>query len=479
MRQALAAFAAALLVGGTQSDRAMPREVSLIKVYRNAEFRKGSSGTWAPAAAGASLAADDSLRTLNNSYADLQLDPPNRFRLKENALLKVERIFSESKDADGSVVRLTDLGILKGEVIARLDKLPAGARLNMKSPVAVAAVRGTGFSVTVADSKATGVAVANGSVRVEAAVDPDKAVTVTGDRRTTVAPWSGALLRAKGTGLPPRELLVKRLGDPKVPLKDAQELLDRLKNPSPSLSRLVISGEGRAAAPPEIADPADAEVWARTEARHRAQKAIIDKLGLVMLSGNETVGDLMNRDPKVCRGMLDAANGAAVAASEYSAADRRASCALELSLERVRAIAGRDMALAWKGIAPVTLADYAAVFGGFIRAATERAATVDAYRRLAEKIYGTVVTSSTTLKDFAVQNDQVDIAVKGVVQGAGEVSKTYYSDGSIDVTLEIAGPAVKGSLAGVPGLALGEQYMASPSAIDADDFIRLMALGRI
>ena len=480
MKPALALLAAALLIGGTQAGPGAPQGVSFVKVYRQAEYQKPPSGAWAPAAAGTKLAADDSVRTLNNSYADLQMDPPNRFRLRENSILKVERILSESKDADGTVVRLTDLGILKGEIVALLDKLPAGTRLTLKSPVAIAAVRGTGFSVAVGgDAKTTDVAVASGSVRVEAVGEPDKRVTVNPDQRTTVSPWAGALLRAKGTGLPPRELLLRRLEDPKVPVKDVKDLLERLKNPAPSLARIMIGGEARVTAPADIADAADAEQWARAEARYRAQKGIIDKLETIMLSGNETVGDLMNKDPKICRAILEATNGASVAASDYSTAGRTASVRLEFPLETVRKITGRDMTLAWKGIAPVSLTDYAALFGGFIRAATERAATVDAYRRLAEKIYGTVVNSSTTLKDFAVQNDQVDIAVKGVVQGAGEVSKTYYSDGSIDVTLEIAGAAVKGSLVSVPGLALGEQYMASPAALDADDFIRLLSLDQI
>jgi hypothetical protein len=176
MKPVFAILVAAVLCGAMQADPGAPKGVSLVKVYRQAEYLKPPAA-WAPAAAGTRLAADDSVRTLNNSYADLQLDPPNRFRLKENSVLKVERLVAESRDSDGSVVHLTDLGLLKGEIIARLDKLPADMRLTLKSPVAIAAVRGTGFSVSVgADGKTTDVAVANGSVRVEAAGEPDKQI---------------------------------------------------------------------------------------------------------------------------------------------------------------------------------------------------------------------------------------------------------------------------------------------------------------
>lgn len=480
MRRLCAATVAGALAAAAQAAPRAPDGVSLVKIHRQAERLNPPSAAWVPAAAGTSLAAADSLRTLNNSYADLQLDPPNRFRLKENSVLKVERLFGESRDPDGSVVRLMDLGLLKGEIIARLDKLPAGARLTLRSPVAVAAVRGTGFAMSVAaDGETTGVAVADGSVRVEALGEPDKHVTVFPDRRTTVAPWARAILRAKGTGLPPRRLLLKRLGDPAVPLKDAKGLLDRLSRPSADLTGLALSGKGRAAAPAGIADPAEAEGWARAEARRRAQRELAGKLETLMLSGNETVGDLMERDPKISRRLLDAALDAPVSAEDYSAAERAASVCLEFPLDAVPRITGRDLAQAWRGIAPLPQADYAALFGGFIRLAAERAAAVDAYRRLAEKIHGTVVTSSTTLRDFAVADDRVDIAVNGLVQGAEEVAKTYYSDGSIDVTLEIGGATLKEGLASIPGLSLGAQYLASPAALDADDCIRLLGLGGI
>jgi len=451
--------------------------VSLVKVYRQAECLKPPSTAWSAAAVGTMLAANDGLRTSNNSYADMQLDPPNTFRLKENSLLKIEQLFKESKETDGAVVKLTDLGLLKGDIIAKLDKLPAGTRLRLRSPVAVAAVRGTGFSFGLDEkTQATRVAVSSGSVNVVAVGEPQKYVNVSPAQLTTVAPWTTALLRAKGTGLPPKELLIKRLGDPKVPLKDAEGLLERLKNPKPRLENIVIGAEVKAIAPVEIENPQEAERWATGEARYRAQKGIIEKLEMIRLSGEETVGDVMNKDPKICGALLDSTGNASVIKSEYQKSERCATLRLEYPLERVRKIINRDIALAWKGVTPLSLTEYAGTFGGFIRATTERAATVDAYRRLAEKIYGTVVTSSTTLKNFAVQNDQVAIAVKGVVQGAEEVSKTYYSDGSIDVVLQITGTAVRGAITPVAGDVLGTHYMASPSAIDADEFIGLLAL---
>jgi len=458
-------------------DTVSTQPVSVVKVYHDAELLKSPGSAWSPAASGSKLNADDSLRTSNNSYADLQLDPPNKFRLKENSQLKIEKLFSESKDANGSVVKLTDLGLLRGEILAKLDKLPSDTKLTLKSPAAVAAVRGTAFSVGVGrDTRTTDVGVSRGVVQVQASGEPQKYVSVKEAQHTTVSPWNLAMLRAKGTGLPPKEMLIKRLDDPKIPLKDAQALLERLKNPKPSLENIVIGGEAKVIAPPEITDAAEAERWALNEARYRAQKGIIEKLEMVRLSGDETVGDVMNRDPKLCESLLTSTGEAKSVKSEYQKEERTAVVRLEFPLSKVKSVVGRDISLCWKEITPISLTEYAAAFGALVRASTERAATVDAYRRLAEKIYGTVVNSTTTLKDFIVQNDQIEIAVKGVVQGAEEVSKTYYSDGSIDIVLQTGGSAVRQAVSPVAGQILGEHYMSSPSAISADDFISMLAL---
>jgi hypothetical protein len=465
---------------GLYAATGTPAAISLIKVYRTAEYLKPPSASWSPAVVGAALKGEDSLRTSNNSYADMELEPSARFRLKENSLLKIEKLASESREADGSMVRLTDLGLLKGEVIARLEKLPADARLSLRAPAAIAAVRGTGFLVSVgSDGQTTDVAVANGAVQVQAVGEPQKSVAVRPEQRTSISPWGTAMLRAKGTGVPPRELLIKRLGDPKVPLKDAAAMLERLKNPRPSLENLVIGAEGQATAPPELGDGAEAEQWARAEARRIAQRQILEKMTMVRLSGDETIGDLMARDATICRALLSLAGNPAVVNEEYLKRERRAVVRCDLPLSAVRSVIGRDIALAWKAITPIPMAEYAAVFGGFIRAATERAATVDAYRRLAQTIYGTVVNSTTTLKDMVVQNDQIEIAVKGVVQGAEEISRTYYSDGSIDVVLQASGSAVRQGVSAVAGEILGKHYMASPSVIGADEFTRLLSLNEI
>lgn len=458
------------LVGSTQLPTA-----TITKVYRNAEYLEGKSKAWTPATAGTNLQKDDSLKTLNNSYADLQLDPPNRFRLKENTVLKIEQLQKEAKEPDGSVVKLTELGLLKGEVLARLDKLPANVRLSLRSPVAIAAVRGTTFAIGVrGDAKTTWVAVSEDRVRVQSAGEPGKYVNLDAQQQTTVSPWDVAFLSATGTGLPPKKMLIERLSDPKVSIKDTKKLLERLEKPKPSLKEIIIGADAKAATPTDDKDAGEAERLAMEKARDKARKQIIDKLRMIRLSEEETIGDLMDGDAKTCEAILTYTLKAKTVKAEYDKSERYATVRLDLPLEPVVGIIKRDISFAWKDIQPISQVEYAAAFGGFIRIATERAAEVDAYRRLAEKIYGTVIDSETTLKNFAVKNDQVKVAVKGIVRGAEEVSKIYYSDGSIDVVLRIDGDVVKGTVAPIAGDIFGKNYMASPAAISAEDFIDLL-----
>lgn len=66
-----------------------------------------------------------------------------------------------------------------------------------------------------------------------------------------------------------------------------------------------------------------------------------------------------------------------------------------------------------------------------------RAATVDAYRKLAEIIKGVQVDSETTMRDLAIESDVVTAKVEALVQGARVVDKVVNEDGSYSVKVAI------------------------------------------
>lgn len=66
-----------------------------------------------------------------------------------------------------------------------------------------------------------------------------------------------------------------------------------------------------------------------------------------------------------------------------------------------------------------------------------RAATVDAYRQLAEIIKGVQVDSETTMRDLSVESDVVTAKVEALVQGARVVGKVVNKDGSYSVKVAV------------------------------------------
>lgn len=70
-----------------------------------------------------------------------------------------------------------------------------------------------------------------------------------------------------------------------------------------------------------------------------------------------------------------------------------------------------------------------------------RAAKLDAFRNLAEQMYGFQISGSTTLNAFAAQNDVVRSHVEAFMRGAKVVDMTVAQDGIFEATVELELPA--------------------------------------
>lgn len=66
-----------------------------------------------------------------------------------------------------------------------------------------------------------------------------------------------------------------------------------------------------------------------------------------------------------------------------------------------------------------------------------RAAQVDAYRNLAEQVYGFRVWGNTAVSAFATQNDSVRTYVDAFIRGARVVSMTAIANGNYEATVEL------------------------------------------
>ena len=66
-----------------------------------------------------------------------------------------------------------------------------------------------------------------------------------------------------------------------------------------------------------------------------------------------------------------------------------------------------------------------------------RAAQVDAYRNLAEQVYGFRVWGGTAVSAFATQNDSIRTYVDAFIRGARLVNMTSIADGNFEATVEL------------------------------------------
>ncbi|GAB1392464.1 hypothetical protein MASR1M60_06270 [Rhodocyclaceae bacterium] len=66
-----------------------------------------------------------------------------------------------------------------------------------------------------------------------------------------------------------------------------------------------------------------------------------------------------------------------------------------------------------------------------------RAAQIDAYRNLAERVYGFRITGATSVSAFATQSDKIRSHVDAFIRGAHVVNTTVIADGNVEVTVEL------------------------------------------
>ncbi|PSF12432.1 LPP20 family lipoprotein [Marinobacter shengliensis] len=71
------------------------------------------------------------------------------------------------------------------------------------------------------------------------------------------------------------------------------------------------------------------------------------------------------------------------------------------------------------------------------RLMARRASQLDAYRNLAERVYGTVIYGSSTVNDFVVNNDNFRTYVDSYIRGARMVAVNEHSDGVIETVMEL------------------------------------------
>lgn len=79
----------------------------------------------------------------------------------------------------------------------------------------------------------------------------------------------------------------------------------------------------------------------------------------------------------------------------------------------------------------------------------KRAAQADAYRNLAEQVKGLRLTSTTFVKDFVAESDEINASLNTFLRGAKVTDVRYMEDGSAEVTVELAIKTVETELTSI------------------------------
>ncbi|HEX8234559.1 MAG TPA: FecR family protein [Abditibacteriaceae bacterium] len=126
------------------------------------DVQRGGKGNFRPLSRSSFIKMNDVVRAKGDGMAEFKWSDGTRLRLTPNSLLTIKKVsYNSLKKADSSQFKLTS-----GKVFVRIVKsLAPNSQFEVETPTAVAAVRGTIFSVEVKDGK-TEVAVYKGEVKV-------------------------------------------------------------------------------------------------------------------------------------------------------------------------------------------------------------------------------------------------------------------------------------------------------------------------
>jgi len=125
-----------------------PRVATITEIKGKVEMQTGE-GPWMPAQIGMILNQGDTIRTMDESYAILNVDGTAEtasVEVKQKSNLKLAMLIQDKEAATQNT--LLDLAI--GEVLIKARKLHSDkSKFEVKTPTSIVGVRGTTFSVTV------------------------------------------------------------------------------------------------------------------------------------------------------------------------------------------------------------------------------------------------------------------------------------------------------------------------------------------
>ncbi len=176
------AVAAGLVMIYSSSFAGKARVATLSNVKGTVTIKSAGAADWIPAVDRMEVKEEDELKTEAGSSAIIKMDDGSMIKLGPLAKMKMAKLGQTNNNNNTSI----DVSI--GKSWNRVRKLTADSDFSVKTPTAVAGVRGTFFSAEVEKTDNSTFGVYDGSISVSGLVDPNTSVTVDAHNQTSVAP---------------------------------------------------------------------------------------------------------------------------------------------------------------------------------------------------------------------------------------------------------------------------------------------------
>ena len=136
-------------------------DLKISGVQGEVEVQSVGSAAWSAGSKDQILSEGDRVKTGSGGFAVLEMAGYGRLNLASDTEVKVNKKQIQGKMIDA------EIDIVVGSLQGELKKLPKGSNFKFKTPVSVAAVRGTSFLINVSQTGAVTTYVSSGQVSVE------------------------------------------------------------------------------------------------------------------------------------------------------------------------------------------------------------------------------------------------------------------------------------------------------------------------
>ncbi len=231
---------------------------------------------------------------------------------------------------------------------------------------------------------------------------------------------------------------------------------------SPVLVHLPVAEAAPSVSIKKGADSTLPEIWKKVPTAKRLQyvraaeldatRILAERIMGISLDGETTVKDLAAADDKVKGALSTTLKGVKTVGKPVYHEDGRVEVIRAVKMRTLVESINQSLSKGNTAVSREYLTEEIDALGnaaipnsdGHARVMAKRAAELDVYRRLAERVAGVQITSDSSMKDFVVENDDIRAAFSNLVKSAEITGITYLDDNSAEVTASMkVGPLVR------------------------------------